>query len=437
MMKLKNRLLASAALAASVGVPSVVLLTTLQTASAQTTAQPSQLGYVATSGCTPSTLTACFMQYGVNSGGLPVSIVGGNLSVGNLTIGNVSLGPGNSTIGTVLLGNGTSTNILGTVFLGNGTVTLSGNLAGITSPISLIGNQSFALDQIDGIAANTAASGTLLVGLADGNGTKIYSTSNALNIDCVSGCAGNVTVGNISLAAGNATIGALLGNQSVNEQQIAGTTVSVNNGTTDAGTERVTLSSDSTGQVKLTTSTAQIGNITNVGNLTSIVNALPAGTNTLGNITNLVTLGNITGTPMVTLGNGSLSSNLGVVVISGATTLGTTPYHLANGTTAGNNSTNVKNAAGTLYGVSTISTSGNLTYLRMYNTSSAPNCASGTGVVLSWPIPSQTTGAGAVLPMPPMGVAFGTGISFCITGATGDSDNTNSSTGTFVNLYYE
>lgn len=51
------------------------------------------------------------------------------------------------------------------------------------------------------------------------------------------------------------------GVSSVNEAQIAGTGVSVNNGTTDAGTERVTLSSDSTGQVKLAAGTANFGNL--------------------------------------------------------------------------------------------------------------------------------------------------------------------------------
>ncbi len=40
-------------------------------------------------------------------------------------------------------------------------------------------------------------------------------------------------------------------NASVNVNEVAGTATSVNNGTTDAGTQRVTLSSDSTGQVKL------------------------------------------------------------------------------------------------------------------------------------------------------------------------------------------
>lgn len=48
----------------------------------------------------------------------------------------------------------------------------------------------------------------------------------------------------------------------IDEASIAGTTKSVNNGTTDAGTTRVTISSDSTGQVKLAAGAATIGALT-------------------------------------------------------------------------------------------------------------------------------------------------------------------------------
>lgn len=51
-------------------------------------------------------------------------------------------------------------------------------------------------------------------------------------------------------------------NSAVNVAQVAGTAASVNNGTTDAGTQRVTLSSDSTGQVKLATGANTIGALT-------------------------------------------------------------------------------------------------------------------------------------------------------------------------------
>lgn len=52
---------------------------------------------------------------------------------------------------------------------------------------------------------------------------------------------------------------------------VAGTATSVSNGTTDAGTTRVTLSSDSTGQVKLAAGSAVIGHvITDTGSTTAV-----------------------------------------------------------------------------------------------------------------------------------------------------------------------
>lgn len=54
---------------------------------------------------------------------------------------------------------------------------------------------------------------------------------------------------------------AIVPNLAVNNAQVSGTTTSVNNGVTDAGTTRVTLSSDSTGQVKLATGANIIGSL--------------------------------------------------------------------------------------------------------------------------------------------------------------------------------
>lgn len=100
-------------------------------------------------------------------------------------------------------------------------------------------------------------------------------------------------------------------NQSVNNTQINGTTVSVSNGTTDAGTQRVTLSSDSTGQIKLAASSAT--NIGNVGSISATGSAVPAnafylaGINASGNLAGLVTYDRAndgaSGTGIVSVGN--------------------------------------------------------------------------------------------------------------------------------------
>src|SRR5207253_8093054 len=55
---------------------------------------------------------------------------------------------------------------------------------------------------------------------------------------------------------------ALPANQSVNVAQVAGTATSVNNGTVDAGTIRVTVASNSTGQIALAAGAATIGQLT-------------------------------------------------------------------------------------------------------------------------------------------------------------------------------
>jgi hypothetical protein len=55
---------------------------------------------------------------------------------------------------------------------------------------------------------------------------------------------------------------ALPANQSVNQAQTGGVATSMNSGVTDTGTQRVTISSDSTGQVKLATGSNTIGALT-------------------------------------------------------------------------------------------------------------------------------------------------------------------------------
>lgn len=65
--------------------------------------------------------------------------------------------------------------------------------------------------------------------------------------------------GQVALATGANTIGALTANQSVNVNQFGGTAVITGNGVTTGATPRVTLSSDSTGQVALATGSNTIG----------------------------------------------------------------------------------------------------------------------------------------------------------------------------------
>lgn len=107
-----------------------------------------------------------------------------------------------------------------------------------------------------------------------------------------------------------------------------------------------------------------------------------------------------------------------------------TPYFLTSA--ASTNSTNVKNAAGTLHMVFVTNTTGTVYYLRLYNLSAAPTCSSATGFVRSVPVFGTSANGYAVA----IGETFGTGIGFCLTGGGSSTDNTNAATGVYVSLSY-
>lgn len=117
-------------------------------------------------------------------------------------------------------------------------------------------------------------------------------------------------------------------------------------------------------------------------------------------------------------------------------TAGLTSYTAAGAST---NATNVKNAAGTLYGLSLSNTTTTVYYVRLYNLSSSPTCNSATGYVESIPVPPAAA-AGQVGGREMsfnIGKAFTTGIGFCITGGASSTDNTNAAAGVYVSALYK
>jgi hypothetical protein len=127
--------------------------------------------------------------------------------------------------------------------------------------------------------------------------------------------------------------------------------------------------------------------------------------------------------------------------------LGNTPGQLKVNTTGGatptgniapNNTTAVvvKASAGTLYGAQLAGLGSAPAYLKIYNAASA-TCGSGTPVKRLM-IPAASTaanGAGSNVTFGPMGVAFGTGITYCVTTGIADADTTAPAASTFlVNL---
>lgn len=163
--------------------------------------------------------------------------------------------------------------------------------------------------------------------------------------------------------------------QDVNLLQVGSVATDVGNGTAGSGTLRVTMASNSTGQIA----------------------ALP----------------------------------------TAAATGGATPCYITSA--ASTNATNCKGSAGTLYGYDLINTTTTLYYLRIYNLASAPTCSSATGFVRTIPVPPAAAAgqAGGVAHGITVGEAYGTGVGFCLTGGGSSTDNTNAATGVYVTLLYK
>lgn len=117
-------------------------------------------------------------------------------------------------------------------------------------------------------------------------------------------------------------------------------------------------------------------------------------------------------------------------------TAGLTHFDAADAST---NSTNVLNAAGTVYHYSLSNTTTTIYYLRMYNSASAPTCSSATGFVESIPIPPAGAAgqAGGRERIMNIGQAFTTGISYCITASSGSTANDAAAAGVFVTILYK
>lgn len=124
-----------------------------------------------------------------------------------------------------------------------------------------------------------------------------------------------------------------------------------------------------------------------------------------------------------------VSSSAAASATGGASTTGNIA---ANNTTA----VVVKASAGTLYGAQLYGIGSAPAYLKIYDATSA-TCGSGTPVKRLM-IPANSTaanGAGSNVSFGDVGVAFSTGITYCVTTGIADNDNTAPAASTFlVNL---
>jgi len=90
------------------------------------------------------------------------------------------------------------------------------------------------------ILAGGVASNRYKVNLSSVLGTNTAVSNGVVDAGTLRVTIASDSTGQITLASGSNTIGALTANQSVNDAQISGTATSVNVGTVDAGTQRVT-----------------------------------------------------------------------------------------------------------------------------------------------------------------------------------------------------
>lgn len=288
------------------------------------------------------------------------------------------------------IGGTDGTNLVGAKMAAHGLNTATGLLAsGVagefddTSPTSVTENQFGHLR----ISANRNLYGTIRDAAGNERGANV-TAANALSVD------GSAVTQPVSIAtapvlvAGSAIIGkvgidqttpgttnlvALAANQSVNVAQMNGTTVTMGNGVAGTGVQRVTLASDSTGQVALAAGSALVGKV-------GIDQTTPGTTNA------------VVDTPVT---SGGLSIVTGSV---GAT------------------ATAIKASAGQLYGYHLFNTTAAVAYVQIFNVAAA-------SVTLNTTVPTFSIGipaSGGVTVNFDKGIAFSTAISFaCTTTRTG------------------
>ncbi len=101
-------------------------------------------------------------------------------------------------------------------------------------------------------------------------------------------------------------------------------------------------------------------------------------------------------------------------------------------TTASTNASVVKASAGSIGCIVAINTTATIGYLKIFNKASSPTLGTDTPV-WNLPVPANTSGAGAVIPIP-AGISFSTGIAIAVTGAIALLDSTSGPNGIAVNI---
>lgn len=271
------------------------------------------------------------------------------------------------------------------------------------------GGDVIATDDVAGVKYQRVK---LVDGTEDGTAAIPGDATNGLLVNLGANNDVTVTSGTITLGAGAATIGALTANQSVNIAQMNGVTVTMGNGISGTGVQRVTLASDSTGQVTLAAGSATIGALTanqSVNNAQVSGTAISVGNGVSGTGVQRVTLASDS-TGQVALATGT--NTVGNVGLATRTTGGLTTFHLVSAATT--NATVVKASAGQLYGYYIYNNNAAMRKVAFHNSASAPTA--GASIFFTINVPPNSAANVSF----EMGIAFSAGI-----GITMVTDNTD------------
>lgn len=223
-------------------------------------------------------------------------------------------------------------------------------------------------------------------------------------------------------------------NLSTNIAQMNGVTVTMGNGVSGTGVQRVTLASDSTGNI------ATIGTSVTPGTAATNLGKAEDAASASGDV-GVGALAIQQSTPADTAADGDYSY---LQMKNGALYVATVPT-TANGLSnyvvepaASDNHATIKAGAGQVYSIAVFNNSATINYIRLYNATTAFNgCNSATNLVWEGNIPASASGAGFIYDVS-QGISFSTGISICVTGGYGQT-NTTSATATAmsVNVSYK
>lgn len=200
-------------------------------------------------------------------------------------------------------GGGTTVVTAGTITIAAGTVSISAGSSNIGT-VTVSGTANVNIAQVNGATVASAASGIQKVGVTDGSGNAVTSTSSALDVNIKSVSVVQSVNGSVSITAGTVSVNALpagsntigtvtvSGTANVNVTQINGTTIS----TAAAGIQKTGLADGSGNAITSTASALDVnikstsvpqpvsGSVSITAGTVSI-NAIPSGSNAIGTVT--------------------------------------------------------------------------------------------------------------------------------------------------------